>query len=74
MEASRNMTMDELENMDPGDKDLLLSTEPALWLGKIIQLNQEPRYRNSLDAIALLSNLNALSNAPAPRAKGIATS
>lgn len=52
--------MSELGSIDPNDRALLLSTEPANWLGKIIELNQQPRYRNSLDAIALMCNLNEL--------------
>jgi hypothetical protein len=63
MNTSRNTTMGTLGSMEPRDRDLLLSTEPAFWLGKIIQLNQQPRYHNSLDAIALLSNLNEVCKA-----------
>ena len=60
--------MDTLKSMEPRDRDMLLSIEPAQRLGQIIQLNQEPRYNNSLDAIALLSSLNEIGQQSKARA------
>ena len=56
----QNTTYDRLDHMEPQDRDLLLASDPEMWLGKIIELNREPRYHNRLDAIALLCNLNEL--------------
>lgn len=69
MEAARNSTFDRLELMEARDREVLLASDPSLWLGKIIELNREPRYHNRLDAIALLSNLNELSNGTGLKAR-----
>ncbi len=45
--------MDTTIVLDPKDLDLLLRAEPGLLLGQIMRLNNEPRYRNRLDAIQL---------------------
>ena len=52
--------MDPLESMDPSDREKLLATDPSLWLARIIQFNQQPRYNNSLNAIELMADLNRL--------------
>jgi len=49
--------MDQLLNLDPQDLELLLVTEPERLLGRIMELNRAPRYRNRLNAIVLLYRL-----------------
>ncbi len=56
-----DITTDGLKTMDPRDRDLLLSVDPSEQLGLIIKFNQDPRYHNSLDAIALMANLREVS-------------
>ena len=55
--GAHHIAIDVLKSMEQHDRDMLLSATPTEQLGLIIMLNQEPRYHNSLDAIALMSNL-----------------
>jgi hypothetical protein len=57
MEGQHHTRNTSLDRLDPLDKDLLLTIDPELRLGVIMQLNREPRYNFSLDAIALLSSM-----------------
>ncbi len=60
MKKDDHTLMDPLESMDPSDREKLLATDPSLWLARIIQFNQQPRYNNSLNAIELMADLNRL--------------
>ncbi|HMC98033.1 MAG TPA: hypothetical protein VKG92_10275 [Flavobacteriales bacterium] len=56
--------MDQLLFLDPQDLQSLLATEPERLLGRIMELNRAPRYHNRLDAVALLSSLVEMRQAP----------
>ncbi len=62
--------IDALNNVEPRDREKLLTSEPSLWIGQIMQLNQQPRYNNTLDAIALVSYLGEVSSSITTTANG----
>lgn len=47
-------------DIDTQDLDGLLRTEPSLWLGRIMELNRQPRYHNRLNAVVLIGLLHEL--------------
>jgi hypothetical protein len=46
--------------IEPRDLELLLATDPAELLGRIMRMNRSPRYHNSLDAIDVMQRLQEL--------------
>jgi hypothetical protein len=64
MKNTSHTLMDPLAGMEASDREALLAMEPSLWLGRIIQLNQQPRYNNSLNAIELMCDLKEVRRTP----------
>lgn len=60
MRTTREPVPDPVLAIDPRDLALLLTTEPGALLGRIMALNREPRYHNTLDAIRLAMRLMEL--------------
>lgn len=60
MRTTREPVPDPTLAIDPRDLALLLTTEPGALLGRIMALNREPRYHNTLDAIRLAMRLMEL--------------
>ena len=52
--------MDPLRHLAATDLDQLLSMEPELALGRILELNGQVRYHNSLNVIELLVRLREM--------------
>lgn len=49
--------MDRLLTLEPRDLELLIGTDPAELLGRIMRLNRTPRYHNTLNAVEVLQRL-----------------
>ena len=59
--------MDQLMKMNRKDREALLATATDRLLGRILQLNREARYHNTLDAIRLTSRVMELKEKSAQR-------
>ena len=46
--------------IEPRDLELLLATDPAELLGRIMRMNRSPRYRNSLNAIDVMQRVHEI--------------
>ena len=57
---SNEQAMNGLLVIEPRDLELLLATDPAELLGRIMRMNRSPRYHNTLDAIDVMQRVQEL--------------